>query len=247
MDFERFTARLNILREPFSCHQTDNERMWQGRRSPFAFPRNAPESLIWTAQQIACDFDNFIGVFFGSEHVWSSFFSLDGNVARAFWFNVVAAMGPIFKRSDRPDILPTTSRLPCAVEHQPRQAVEYNRQCLFGWDSVLLHDDTAEHVSLTMAANAVIPAHLSYLAIYNPALGPTDETVRDQIVFYYSHKLEAAHGSRAKAAASVRKVIGTPSAEQHDSVHASSEDVEAEENERLRQVGLAQGMVNFVK
>ena len=34
--------------------------------------------------------------------------------------------------------------------------------------------------------DSVIPAQLSYLAIYNPTLGPTDETFEDQIVFYVS-------------------------------------------------------------
>ncbi|KAL7274412.1 hypothetical protein RUND412_002687 [Rhizina undulata] len=58
----------------------------------------------------------------------------------------------------------------------------------------------------------IIPASLSYLAIYNPALGPTDETVNDQIVFYTSKK-----GGSATA------------------------------NEKLRQIGLAQGVVEFAR
>ncbi|KIX95578.1 uncharacterized protein Z520_08698 [Fonsecaea multimorphosa CBS 102226] len=98
-----------------------------------------------------------------------------------------------------------------------------------------------------MSARSVIPAHLSYFAIYNPSLGPTDETLRDQILFYYSHDLEVEREQPAK---------GKPAAD--GKRHASSEQENqpngnqkkeegAGENHRLRQVGLAQGMVNFVK
>ena len=74
----------------------------------------------------------------------------------------------------------------------------------------------------------VRPARLSFLAIYNPALGSTDEAIRDQIVFYSS---KAARSRRA------RKDHGIKASEAEDE----------EENERLRQVGLAQGMVDFAK
>ncbi|TGZ84849.1 hypothetical protein EX30DRAFT_10677 [Ascodesmis nigricans] len=57
----------------------------------------------------------------------------------------------------------------------------------------------------------ITPASLSSLAIYNPSLGPTDETVAEQIVFYTSRT-------------------------------GSSED---DENERLRHIGLVQGVVGF--
>jgi hypothetical protein len=74
----------------------------------------------------------------------------------------------------------------------------------------------------------VRPAQLSFLAIYNPSLGSTDEAVRDQIVFYSSRaarlrKAKKSHGANASILQ------------------------EEEENERLRQVGLAQGMVDFAK
>lgn len=74
----------------------------------------------------------------------------------------------------------------------------------------------------------VRPAQLSFLAIYNPSLGSTDEAFRDQIVFY---------SSRAARLRKVRKSHGTDATALHDE----------EENERLRQVGLAQGMVDFAK
>lgn len=74
----------------------------------------------------------------------------------------------------------------------------------------------------------VIPAQLSFLAIYNPSLGTSDETFHDQIVFYYS-----------KAAKARSKIDGkNPQAER---------DLREQENEKLRQVGLAQGMVGFAR
>lgn len=54
------------------------------------------------------------------------------------------------------------------------------------------------------------PAHLEFLTIYNPALGPTDETLEKQIVFYTSER-------------------------------------QKEGNQRLREVGLAQGIVEFAR
>ena len=54
------------------------------------------------------------------------------------------------------------------------------------------------------------PAQLASFAIYNPALGPTDETLEDQIVFDTSRKTQSL-------------------------------------NEKLRQIGLAQGMVEFAR
>ncbi|KAI9877869.1 MAG: hypothetical protein M1830_002610 [Pleopsidium flavum] len=74
----------------------------------------------------------------------------------------------------------------------------------------------------------VIPAQLSFLAIYNPSLGASDETLHDQVVFY---------SSKASRARSRPKANGEGGDEgQHE-----------EENEKLRQIGLAQGMVEFAK
>jgi hypothetical protein len=73
-----------------------------------------------------------------------------------------------------------------------------------------------------------IPAHLSLLAIYNPTLGTTDETLREQIVFYYSHDVKR---NRRKGSASEELGSGD----------------EKDENEKLRQIGLAQGMVSFAR
>ncbi|OQD84047.1 hypothetical protein PENANT_c014G04955 [Penicillium antarcticum] len=75
--------------------------------------------------------------------------------------------------------------------------------------------------------DSVIPAQLAYLAIYNPNLGPTDETIADQIVFYTSKSSHA------------RRLDNSTTEEEDNKVF------EDEQNERLRQIGLAQGMVNF--
>lgn len=76
--------------------------------------------------------------------------------------------------------------------------------------------------------SSVVPAQLSFLAIYNPSLGPTDETLHNQIVFYSSKS------TRLKQSKGLV----------NDSTYLDDKDGE---NERLRQVGLAQGMVNFAK
>lgn len=80
---------------------------------------------------------------------------------------------------------------------------------------------------------SVIPAQLGFLTIYNPSLGTTDETLQDQIVFYYSSSQQASRPSNSANASST-----STATEQH-----SKDDT----NERLRKIGLAQGMVNFAK
>ncbi|GAB7364884.1 hypothetical protein MBLNU230_g5675t1 [Neophaeotheca triangularis] len=81
-------------------------------------------------------------------------------------------------------------------------------------------------------ASKVTPAQLSFLAIYNPSLGPTDETFRDQVVFYYSRIANEAR-------------IATKRGERNGV--ASEASIREEENEKLRQIGLAQGMVDFAR
>jgi hypothetical protein len=75
-------------------------------------------------------------------------------------------------------------------------------------------------------APKVVPAQLGFLAIHNPSLGTTDETLQNQIVYYSSS--EARHRSRQKAPPK-----------------PSDEALREENNEQLRQIGLAQGMVEF--
>ena len=74
----------------------------------------------------------------------------------------------------------------------------------------------------------IVPAHLSFLAIYNPELGPTDDTFQDQVVFWFSK------------AAKDRRRQGKQDGD-------AQKEVQDEENEKLRQIGLAQGMINFAK
>jgi hypothetical protein len=64
------------------------------------------------------------------------------------------------------------------------------------------------------------------LAIYNPSLGTTDETLANQIVYYSSS--ETRDRSRQQA----------PQKPNDDALRE-------ENNEQLRQIGLAQGMVEF--
>lgn len=73
----------------------------------------------------------------------------------------------------------------------------------------------------------VVPAQLDFLAIYNPSLSTSDETLKDQIVYYFSRR-----GRRQDR-----------HAKQKDNATA----VEEEQGDRLRQIGLAQGMVSFAK
>ncbi|KAL2828707.1 hypothetical protein BDW59DRAFT_170831 [Aspergillus cavernicola] len=77
-------------------------------------------------------------------------------------------------------------------------------------------------------SSSVAPAQLSFLAIYNPLLGTTDETLQDQLVFYTS-----------RSSLSRRRGNST----------ATDDDKEANDdrNGRLRQIGLAQGMVSFAR
>ncbi|KAH8697168.1 hypothetical protein BGW36DRAFT_378105 [Talaromyces proteolyticus] len=76
---------------------------------------------------------------------------------------------------------------------------------------------------------SVIPAQLAFLTIYNPSLGKTDETISEQIVFYSSQT------TRSRSNANTPADDPAPSESKGDT------------NERLRQVGLAQGIVNFAK
>jgi hypothetical protein len=81
---------------------------------------------------------------------------------------------------------------------------------------------------------SVIPAQLGFLTIYNPSLGTTDETLQDQIVFYYSPSQQTNRSSNGANASST-----SPAPEQQNDKNDT--------NERLRKIGLAQGMVNFAK
>lgn len=78
----------------------------------------------------------------------------------------------------------------------------------------------------------IIPAQLSFLAIYSPPLGVTDESFKEQVVFHYSRESREAKSQKKKQGRNAE-----------DEAFAIKE----EENEKLRQIGLAQGMVDFAR
>ncbi|KAJ5141990.1 hypothetical protein N7526_002985, partial [Penicillium atrosanguineum] len=84
----------------------------------------------------------------------------------------------------------------------------------------------ADDAMLENDHDSVIPAQLSFLAIYNPTLGPTDETLDDQIVF---------HTSKAD----------NQRTEDSNAEEGDGKIYESSRNDKLRQIGLAQGMVSF--
>jgi hypothetical protein len=90
-------------------------------------------------------------------------------------------------------------------------------------------------MSTSSPQRGVVPAQLSYLTIYNPAFGDSDETAYEQIFYFYSRsdheRQETAHKIPDRSAG-------------HDRQPTSGEDAK---NERLRQVGLARGLVEFAK
>jgi hypothetical protein len=94
----------------------------------------------------------------------------------------------------------------------------------------------------------VVPAQLSFLAIYNPALGDSDETFHKQIVFYYSKTAKAGRAASGHANASSHTSTNTnTNTDTSGSGSGSGSALREEENEKLRQVGLAQGMVGFAR
>lgn len=100
---------------------------------------------------------------------------------------------------------------------------------------------------------AVVPAQLGFLAIYNPSLGTSDETMDDQIVYYASGPPSSSgHGANAgqrrlyQPLPSSSPTPPSPFSSSPSSFPAAHPDQD-ERNERLRQIGLAQGMVAFGK
>lgn len=73
-----------------------------------------------------------------------------------------------------------------------------------------------------------MPAQLGFLAIFNPSLGNTDDTIDDQIVYYASATSNSSSGKRRRTRSRPTEGIS-----------------QEERNEQLRQIGLAQGMIHF--
>lgn len=85
----------------------------------------------------------------------------------------------------------------------------------------------ATQAGSTTSSGGIVPARLGFLTIFNASLGNTDETIDDQIVYYAS--------VTTQTSLKRRRTRGRP-----------TQDISQDErNERLRQIGLAQGMANF--
>lgn len=83
---------------------------------------------------------------------------------------------------------------------------------------------------MPFAANTtgVVPASLSFLAIYNSSLSKTENGFRDEVVYFYDNHKDG-HGGRS-----------------HVSREETSKSNEIN-NKRLRSVGLVQAMIQFAK
>ena len=79
-----------------------------------------------------------------------------------------------------------------------------------------------------MRGDAGVPAQLSFLTIYNPSLGNTDETLYEQVLYFYSRKTRSRRKRRDEG-------------EEGQILPGE------EKNEQLRQIGLAQGTVEFAR
>ncbi|KAL9015319.1 MAG: hypothetical protein Q9173_000060 [Seirophora scorigena] len=82
-------------------------------------------------------------------------------------------------------------------------------------------------MSISATKSGIFPATLAFLTIYNPSLSHNNDIVEDQIVYYFS-KSEP-HRSRQR------------SSQNEDTIDREYD------NEKLRQIGLAQGVVEFAK
>lgn len=77
-------------------------------------------------------------------------------------------------------------------------------------------------------SSLVLPAQLAFLAIYNPLVASTHESISDQVVFYTSRSSRLRRFGRASG-------------------ESDAEELKDDENQRMRQIGLAQAMVDFAR
>ncbi|EFX03959.1 hypothetical protein CMQ_887 [Grosmannia clavigera kw1407] len=114
---------------------------------------------------------------------------------------------------------------------------------------------TGSNAAAAAAGDVVVPAQLGFFAIYNPSLGMTDETIDDQIVYYASGPSSSSFFARRNSSASTSQYrhhqtpssTSPPLGSSPSSCGLPSASHADERNERLRQIGLAQGMVAFGK
>jgi len=85
------------------------------------------------------------------------------------------------------------------------------------------------HPSESLRTVVPSPAHLGFLAIYNPSLGTSDDTLENQIVYYSSTESQDDDGLLQHSLDS----------------EAIQNAIREQNNEQLRQIGLAQGMIEF--
>ncbi|KAI4285335.1 MAG: hypothetical protein L6R38_000760 [Xanthoria sp. 2 TBL-2021] len=82
-------------------------------------------------------------------------------------------------------------------------------------------------MSISAEKPGVVPGALAFLAIYNPSLSQNDDTIGEQIVYYCTKSnIHGWHRRKSRA---------------HHVVD------QEQKNEKLRQIGLAQGMVQFAR
>ncbi|UNI20820.1 hypothetical protein JDV02_006872 [Purpureocillium takamizusanense] len=93
---------------------------------------------------------------------------------------------------------------------------------------------SASSSSAPQVAASIVPAQLGFLAIFNPSLGTSDDTIDEQIVYYASVTTQQQQSGGRK-----RRRRGGTRGRPTDAVS------QEERHERLRQIGLAQGMVGF--
>ena len=95
----------------------------------------------------------------------------------------------------------------------------------------------------SLHSGSVVPAQLSFLTIYNPAFGDTDETAYEQIFYFHSRQHdETEHQPLASPTRFDGAAESKPDGSQ-DRVRTREE----QQNDQLRRVGLARGMVEFAK
>jgi hypothetical protein len=88
----------------------------------------------------------------------------------------------------------------------------------------------------TASPSPTCPAQLGFIAIFNPSLAQSEESLDDQIVYYASIPV-LSRRQRQKRSGRVSSSKRNPAA-------AVSQ---AERYERVRQIGLARGIVDFAK
>lgn len=104
----------------------------------------------------------------------------------------------------------------------------YNFASLLLFSSSVSNGSNLPRNEMSEQRQKVVPAQLGFLAIYNPSLGITDEELENQIVYYYPSPKQ--NGQKRKTSLQTEEERAT---------------VKEQKNEQLRQIGLAQGMVEF--